>query len=311
MASMRPLQLATLVLLSVIWGSAFMLVKVVLEEVDPLTLVAGRLAGAALFLSLAVAVTGHAFPRDRTAWHAFVFLGLVNNVWPFVLLSWGQDRIDSGLAAIFTASMPLSTVLLAHVWIQERLTPGRTVGVLIGFAGVFVLIGPDLRELTQSSTLGELAILLGVLGYSAGTVFARRYLQNADVIATAAGQTIVGAAVMIPFALAIDQPFDLDLSTKHAIAWATLGVLPSGIAYLLFFPLIRQVSATQASMVSYLIPISAVLLGALVLDERLNAWSFAGLALIIVGVSVVNGGLRSLIQRVRSDERASAIDATS
>jgi drug/metabolite transporter (DMT)-like permease len=299
MNTMRPAQIATLVVLSVIWGSAFMLVKVVLEDVDPLTLVAGRLVFGAATLCVAVAVTGHAFPRDLRAWRALVFLGLVNSVWPFVLLSWGQQHIDSSLAAILTASMPLSTVLLAHVWIDERLTLDRTAGVLIGFAGVFVLIGGDLRRVTDSSTLAELAILAGVLGYSVGAVFAREYLQVADPIATAAGQALIGAAIMVPLALAIDRPFHLDLSTKHAVAWATLGILPSGIAYLLFFPLIRQVTATQASMVSYLIPITAVFLGALVLDERLSANSFVGMALIIVGVWIVNGGSRWRIHRRR------------
>ncbi len=286
-----------------------MLVKVVLEEVDPLTLVAGRLVVGAAVLCIAVAVTGHTFPRDIRAWRAFVLLGLVNNIWPFVLLTWGQQHIDSSLAAILTASMPLSTVLLAHVWIDERLTLDRTAGVLIGFVGVFVLIGADLRQLTDSSTLAELAILVGVLGYSVGTVFARGYLQVADPIATAAGQTLIGAALMVPLALAVDRPFHLDLSTKHAMAWATLGILPSGIAYLLFFPLIRQVTATQASMVSYLIPITAVFLGALVLDERLSAGSFAGLTLIIVGVWVVNGGVRWLVERAQRERRATAIEA--
>lgn len=308
---MRPIQLATLVVLSVIWGSAFMLVKVVLEDVDPLTLVAGRLVVGAATLCVAVALTGHAFPRDLRAWRAFVLLGLANNVWPFVLLTWGQQHIDSSLAAILTASMPLSTVLLAHVWIDERLTLDRTTGVLIGFVGVFVLIGADLRNFTDSSTLAELAILAGVLGYSVGTVFAREYLQEADPIATAAGQALIGAAIMVPLALAIDRPFHLDLSTKHALAWTTLGVLPSGVAYLLMFPLIRQITATQASMVSYLIPITAVFLGALVLDERLGGSSFLGLALIIIGVWVVNGGVRWLVERAQRDRNAPAIETNS
>jgi drug/metabolite transporter (DMT)-like permease len=307
----RPLHLAVLVALSVIWGSAFMLVKVVLEEVEPLTLVAGRLTGACLFLSLAVLVSRHAWPRDRRAWRAFVLLGLVNNVWPFILLTWGQQHIESSLAAILTASMPLSTVVLAHFWIDERLTLDRAVGVLIGFGGVFVLIGADLRELTESSTLGQLAIIGGVLGYSFGTVFARRYLQDADPVATAAGQTLVGATVMIPIALAGDRPFDLSISPKIALAWATLGVLASGVAYLLFFSLIRHITATQASMVSYLIPITAVFLGALVLDERLGANSFVGLALIIIGVWVVSGGGRWLVERTRGERPPAGVEPIS
>ena len=276
--------------LSVIWGSAFMLVKVALEEVDPLTLVAGRLAGAALFIAVVLLLSGRAYPRTRSAWLAFVALGVGNNAWPFTLLTWGQQRIDSSLAAILTSSMTLSTAVLAHFWIKERLTIDRSLGLLVGFAGVFVLIGTDLRDLTQSSTLGQLAVIAGVQGYAFGTVFARRYLQNADSMATVAGQTLVGAALMAPLALAVDRPFDLHLAAKHALAWAALGIVASGIAYLLFFWLLRQVSATQASMVSYLIPITAVLLGAFVLDEKLGANSFAGMGLIIIGVWIVSGG---------------------
>jgi drug/metabolite transporter (DMT)-like permease len=307
----RPRDVLTLVALSVIWGSAFLLVKVVLEEVDPLTLVAGRLVAGAAALSVAVAVTRRSVPRNREAWSVYAFLGIVNNVWPFVLLTWGQQHIDSSLAAILTASMPISTVLVAHFWIDERLTPDRGLGVLIGFAGVFVLIGGDLRQLTDSSTLAQLAILAGVLGYTVGTVFARRYLQQADPLSTAAGQTMVGAIVMVPLALAVDQPFDLDLSAKHAFAWTTLGILASGLAYLLYFSLIRRVTATQASMVSYLIPITAVSLGALVLDERLSMVSFAGLALIILGVFVVNSGMRWFSERTKRSDRLRGVEQIS
>lgn len=285
-----------------------MLVKVALEEVEPLTLVAGRLTGAFLFLAAAVLLAGRSLPRNREAWLAFVLLGVGNNALPFTLLTWGQQHIESSLAAILTASMTLSTAVLAHFWIKERLAIDRALGLLVGFAGVFVLIGADLRDITQSSTLGQLAVIGGVQGYAFGTVFARRYLQTADSMVTAAGQTLVGGALMVPIALGADRPFDLDLSPKHALAWATLAVLASGVAYLLFFWLIRRITATQASMVSYLIPVTAVFLGALVLDERLGANSFAGLALIIIGVWVVNGGGRWLAERMRGEREQVAME---
>jgi drug/metabolite transporter (DMT)-like permease len=300
----RPAHLAVLVALSVIWGSAFMLVKVVLEEVPPMTLVAGRLGGAFVFLMFALMLTGRSLPRNRGAWLAFLALGLGNNVWPFILLTWGQQHIDSSLAAILVASMPLSTVVLAHYWVNERLTIDRTLGILIGFGGVFALIGGDLRDLTESSTLGQLAIIGGVLGYSFGTVFARRYMREADPMVYAAGQTLVGTTIMVPVALAADQPFDLSLSVKTALAWSALGILTSAVAYLLFFWLIRRITATQASMVTYLIPVTAVFLGAIVLDERLGANSFVGLGLIILGVWVVSGGGRWAAERLRRERGA-------
>ena len=288
-------------MLSILWGSAFMLVKVVLDEVPPLTLVAGRLTGAFLFLAVALLVTGRSLPRTRRPWLVFLILGVVNNVFPFTLLTWGQQHIESSLAAILTATMPLSTVVLAHFWVSERLTVDRALGVLIGFGGVFVLIGADLGDLMDSSTLGQLAIVGGVLGYSFGTVFARRYLQDADPPVIAAGQMLVGAAVMVPVALAVDRPFDLSINVKVGLAWATVGVMSSAVAYLLFFWLIRRVTATEVSMVTYLIPITAVFLGILVLDERLGANSFAGLAVIILGVWIVNGGGRWLVERLRGE----------
>jgi drug/metabolite transporter (DMT)-like permease len=279
-----------LVTLSIIWGSAFFLVEIVLEEVPPLTLVAGRLLSAFLFLGTAFVISGRRIPRDRASWQAFVFLGVVNNVFPFIMLTWGQDRIDSSQAAILVASMPLSTVLIAHFWINERLTVDRAVGVLIGFGGVFMLVGADLSDLTGAGTLGQFAVIAGAVGYSTGTVFARRYLQDADIITTATGQTFIGTAIMIPLALAVDFPIDASLSAKTVFAWMALGVFPSGVAYLIFFRLVRQVSATQASMVTYLIPVTAILLGVLVLDETVASSSFAGLALIVAGIWVVNGG---------------------
>jgi drug/metabolite transporter (DMT)-like permease len=300
----RLANVVVLVLLSLIWGSAFAMVKVVLEDVEPATLVAGRMTFAALFLTLALAVAGRAGAlADRRAWFAFGALGVGNNVWPFVLLTWGQQHVESSLAAILVAGMPISTSLLAHFWIRERLTTDRVAGVLVGFAGVFLLIGGDLRDVTDSSTLGQLAIVTGMLGYSFGTVFARRYLGEGDAGVWAAGQTLVGAAIMVPVALAWDRPFDVALSAKTALAWLSLGVVASGVAYLLFFPLIRRVTATQASMVGYLIPIWALLIGVLILDERLPSTAFAGLALIIAGVWVVNGGGLWLAEHVLNGRR--------
>ncbi len=305
---MRLIHFAMLAALSVIWGSAFMLVKVTLEDVPPLTLVAGRITTAFLFLGAILVISGRTLPRSRDAWFAFTFLGIVNNVFPFTLLTWGQQHVDSALAAILVASMPLSTVVLAHVWINERLTLDRALGVLIGFGGVFLLIGGDLQDITGSGTLGQLAIIGGAVGYSTGTVFARRYMVDADPDVTATGQTLVGSVIMIPIALAVDTPFDLSVSVKAGLAWAALGVVASAIAYLIFFRLVRHISATQASMVSYLIPITAVLLGVLVLDESLGASRFVGLAVIIFGVWVVNGGGGWLMARLGRGDAALAVE---
>jgi drug/metabolite transporter (DMT)-like permease len=171
--------------------------------------------------------------------------------------------------------------------------------VLVGFAGAFVLIGPDLGSIAESSTLGQLAVVVASAGYAVGTVFARRYLQERAPVVFALGQMLVASAVLLPVALAVDRPFDLHPSVKASLAWAALGVVSSGLAYVVFFWLIQRLEALQVSLIAYLIPLVAVLMGWLVLDERLGANSFGGLALIVLGVFVVQGGWQTLRSRLR------------
>jgi drug/metabolite transporter (DMT)-like permease len=302
----KPSHLAVLVTLSVLWGSAFMLVDVALEELDPLTLVVGRLAFAAMFSGAVLLITRGSLPWTRRFWAPLAAMAVVNLAFPFTMLTWGQERIDSSLAAILTASMPLSTAVLAHFFIGEQITRDRAAGLAIGFLGVVVLFGPSFDDVTGSSTLGQLAVVAGVVGYSCGTVISRRYLTEDQPAAYSTGQTALAVLLLAPLAIAVDGPADLDLSPKVALAWVGLGVMSTAVAYLLFFWLIRRITATQMSTVSYLIPVSAVILGALVLDERLDSASFAGLALIIAGVWVVNGGglwVRERFSRQRAAPR--------
>lgn len=278
-----------LVVLSCIWGNSFLFTKVAVEEVPPLTLVEGRLLLAGAVLLLLMRPLGLSLSLTPRLWAAITFMGLINNVIPFALITWGQQHIDSSLAAILNATMPLFTVIIAPLWIKERLTGERALGVLIGFAGVFVLIGADLGAIAESSTLGQLAVIGASAGYAVGFVFARRYLQERAPVVFAAGQMVVASALLLPVALAVDRPFDLHTSAKAALSWAALGVVSSGLAYIIFFWLIQRLEALQVSLTAYLIPLVAVFVGWLVLDERLGANSFGGLVLIVLGVFIVNG----------------------
>jgi drug/metabolite transporter (DMT)-like permease len=288
-----------LVLLSFIWGNSFLFTKVVVEEVPPLTLVEGRFLLSTAVLLLLMRALGLSLSLSRGLWVAVAFMGLVNNAIPFVLITWGQQHIDSSLAAILQSTVPLFTVIIAPLWIKERLTLERAVGMLIGFAGVFALIGADLGAIGESSTLGQLAVVAAQAGYATGTVFARRYLQDGAPVVFAAGQMVVASALLLPLALAVDRPFDLHVSAKVALAWVALGVVSSGLAYVVFFWLVQRMEALQVSLVAYLIPMVAVVMGWLVLDERLGANSFGGLALIVLGVFVVQGGWQPLRRRLR------------
>lgn len=287
---MRILYFGILVLLALMWGSSFLFVKVAVEEVPPFTLVAGRLLAALVLLAAIMKVAGYHWPRTRELWITVIILGVTNSAFPFIMLSWGQQHIESSLAGIINASVPISTVTLAHFWIHERLTMDRITGIVVGFLGVVLLIGGDLGDVAQSSVLGQLAVLAGVQGFAFRNVFSRRHLDKAEPIVYASGQVLVAACLVTPLALAVDQPIEITVSLEAALAWAALGVLTSVVTPLLFFWVIRRITATEASMVGYLVPIAAVVLGTLVLDERLGAIHFVGLVAVMIGVWMVNGG---------------------
>lgn len=285
---MRTADAAALLALSLLWGSAFLMVDVVLEDVEPLTIVAGRLIIAAVALA-AVSVLLRTPLPPRSDWPVLFVIGALNTVLPFSLITWAQQHIDSSLAATLNATMPIFVFIMAVAIGAERLRPERAVGVLIGFVGAAVLIGADLTDITSSNTLAQLAVIGGAVGYAVAAIISRERLRG-QATGFALGQMVFGAMIAVPLALAIDgMPALGDVGAKSASAWVALGVLSSGMAYIIFFALIQRVSATGASVVSYLIPIVAAVLGWLVLDEDLGPNLFAGMALILAGMAAVNG----------------------
>lgn len=279
-----------LVLLSLVWGSAFAMVDVVLDDVDPFTIVAGRLALAALLLTVTAVVLGNGLP-PRSAWGVLLVLAIFNNLLPFSLITWAQQHITSSLAATLNATMPLMTFVIAAAAGTERPTADRALGVVVGFVGAAVLIGPDLTDITSSNTIGDLAVLGGSAGYAVSTVIARERLRG-EPIALASGQMIFGALLAVPLALLVDGRPDLTISTQASLSWIGLGALSSGAAYIIFFTLVQRMTATSISLVSYLIPVVATTIGIVVLDEKVRLNLFIGLALIIAGMLLVNGVLR-------------------
>lgn len=287
--------------MSLVWGSAFLLVKVTVEEVPPATLTAGRLTLSAVLLHVMMRASGLRWGRQRSLWATLAFMGLVNNVLPFTLIAWGQQHISSSLAAILNATTPLFTVIVAHLAATERLDFERGLGVAIGFGGAVVLVGPDLGDLTASGTLGQLAVVAGSLGFAVATVVARERLRETEPLVAASGQLAMAALFIAPVALLVDRPFDVTVSPKAAAAWIGLAALPSGLAYVLFLWLIQRITAVQISLVSYLMPVTATFLGWLVLDERLGPNVMAGLLLIILGLLAVNGAMGPALRRLRRE----------
>ncbi len=285
---MKPSHAAQLVLLGVIWGSSYLFIKVAVAGVPPVTLVAGRLVVGAAVLVLALRWRGLRLARGGRAWLHVAVQALVGIVFPFLLIAWGEERIDSSLASILNATTPFFTLLFAVAALRsERLGLGRVAGLALGFAGVAVLTGKGLADLGSGSAQGEIALLLSSVCYGLGFAYARRFLRG-DPITLAASQSLVAAAVVVPLALVAGDPGATRLDAERLGAWLALGVLSSGVAYILYYRLIAAVGATTASFSTYLMPIVGLLWGWLLLGEPLGPRTLAGVALILIGLVVAS-----------------------
>ena len=282
------MDLLLLLILGTLWGSSYLFIKVAVTEVPAMTLVAGRLLLSATILWIVLRIVGQSMPRSRSLWGAYTVMGVLNGTLPYTLITWGEQYIPSNLAALLQGTMPLFTVILAHFLAKdERLTRTRALGVLIGFAGVGVLILPDLRRGLQSNLLGQLAIVASSVSYAGAAIFARSRLRGQPPLASTTGQLTMGALITLPLSLLVDRPFDLSPSLPALASWLGLSILGTVVAYVIYYSLIERTSATFVSTVTYIIPINGLILGALVLGESLTLTLLASLALILFGVLLV------------------------
>lgn len=282
-----------LITLSVLWGGSFFFVGVAVVEVPPLTIVTLRVGLAAIALWCIALVMGLRPPKSLGVWAAFLGMGLLNNVIPFVLIVWGQTKIASGLASILNAATPIFTVIVASMLLpDERATPLKIVGVIVGFVGVVMMIGLPAID-GNSSLLAQVAIITATVSYAFAGVYGRRFKAMAvNPIITAAGQVTASALVLAPITLAVDGPLDIEeasMGTWGAIVG--LAVLSTAVAYVLYFKILESAGATNLLLVTLLIPVSAILLGSLFLNETLEAVHFMGMALIALGLSAIDGRL--------------------
>ena len=288
---------ATLIALAVIWGSAFFCIHVAVHAVPPLTYVWLRvtIAAAALWAYLAWRREPAGLPRS--VWGSMLLLALLNNVIPFILFGWGQTHIASGLASILNATTPIWGVIVAHVFTSdERMTSRKVAGVLLGFGGVALMIGPDLLGSIGNNVLAQLACVAAALLYALAGVWARRFKrQGVSPLSVTTGQLTAGALVMLPVALLFDRPWEQAFPPFSALgAIIVLAVVCSAFAYILYFRLIDSAGATNALLVTLLVPPVAILLGALMLGEIIEARDFAGLGLIALGLAAIDGRLLSV-----------------
>jgi len=272
-----------------LWGSNFMFIKLGVAEVPPATLVATRLVIGAVILVAVVRALGYTFPSIGRAWMPYVVLAVVGNCMPFWFITWGQTSIDSALAGILMAIMPLTTLLLAHFFVAgEHMTRNRVLGFLLGFVGIVVLMGPAaLAGLGGApiEVLAQLSVLAGALCYAANGVIIRVTLRG-DVMVASAAIIAVAAAVSVPVALVVDQPWHLDPGWSAVSILFWIGVGPTAIATLVHLKLIASAGPTFMSLINYCIPIVALLIGVALLGEDPGANAYSGLLLILAGIAL-------------------------
>ncbi len=272
--------------LSLLWGGSFLFVEIALQGLPPLTVVWGRLAGAALILGLVLRARGLALPR--AAWGAALGMGVLNNAVPFTLFALAQGRIDGGLAAIVNATTPLWTVVVAHLFTaDERITLPKAAGLAFGLAGVAVMAGGA----GGGEAAAILACLAAALSYGLAGVWGRRFRRmGVAPLATAFGQVAASTLVMTPVWLALDRPWTLPLpGAAPLLAVAAIATLSTALAYLIYFRLLARAGATNLSLVTFLIPVSAVALGVVVLGEQVLPRHLGGFLLIAAGLLAMDG----------------------
>jgi len=275
-----------LLALSAMWGSAFLFIKLGVSSVPPATLVASRIALGALILCVALRWRGLVLPPLGRAWLPFVVIALVGNSAPFFLISWGQQTVDSALAGILMAIMPLTTLLLAHFFVAgERMTFWRTSGFVIGFSGIVVLMGPAALAGLDGNIVAELAVLGGAICYATNSVISRRVIKT-DFLVASAAVMIVATLMTLPLALVIDRPWQLSPARDSVAAIIWLGIGPTALATILYFELIASAGPTFMSLVNYLTPVIAIVAGVLLLGEQPGVTAYAGLGLILFGIAV-------------------------
>jgi len=283
-----------LLTLSVLWGGSFFFIEVLVEHLPPLTIVTLRVGLAAITLWLIILARKYKIPGTLKAWSALIIVGFLNNALPFSLITWGQTHINSGLSSIFNATTPFFTVIVAGALLaDERITRNKLLGVLIGIIGVSILIGLDALKGITGSVFGQLAVLGAAISYAFAGVFARRFKAlGISPLMVATGQVSTAAIMLAPLALMVDKPWTLAVPPAPIIgAMLGLAFLSTVVAYILYFRLIASAGATNAALVTFIIPISAILLGVFILEETFTPIQAIGMALIGVGLVVMDGRL--------------------
>jgi drug/metabolite transporter (DMT)-like permease len=277
------------ILLGTIWGSSFLWIKIAVQEIGPLLLVALRLLFGIFALLVVVAYNRPQWPRQRRVWVNLALLGLINNALPYTLISWGEQYIDSAVAAVLNSTTPLFTMLIAHLFLtDDHMTRQRVISLFLGFTGIVLLFSRDLLAGPQGSLLGQMAVLLASISYAFASVFARRTTRGLSPVVQALVPLLSADLLLWTLAPAAESPLTLPQLPLTWLSLIWLGVLGTGAAFLLYFYLLHSVGPTRTVLVTYIFPLVGVALGVIFLNESLDWQLMAGAVMVSASVVLVN-----------------------
>ena len=297
---MAILEWMMLIALAAVWGASFFFNRVAVNELPVFTVVVSRVALAAILLLVILRLKGERMPADHRVWMAFFGMGLLNNVIPFSLIVWGQQHIASAVASILNASTPLFGVIFAHfLTSDEKISVNKLLGVVAGFAGVVIMIGFDVLDTLGTTVVAQIMCLAGAVSYALAGIFGRRFrAMGITPMATATGQVIASSILLLPLMAIVDRPWTLDTPSMAAVgALIGLAAISTALAYVLYFRILATAGTTNLLLVTFLIPASAIMLGVLFLGESLLPKHLFGLALIGVGMAIIDGRLWQLVRQ--------------
>ena len=286
-----------IIILSILWGGSFFFVGIAVKEIPPFTIVLCRVALASIILLAVVHLKGDNLPSSKGLWGGFIIMGALNNLIPFSLIVWGQTHIESGLASILNGTTPIFSVVLAHFLTRdERLTTNRMTGVLIGWIGVAVLIGFESLRGFGIEVIGQIAVLGAAFSYACAAIYGRRF-KGLSPLVVATGMLCGSTTMMTPVALFVEQPWNLSPSMMTIAAIFGLAAISTSFAYIIYFRVLATSGPTNLLLVTFLIPLSAILLGVMVLGEQLGWNTFVGMGLIFIGLIAIDGRLLKIFKR--------------
>lgn len=291
--------LSLMILLAALWGPSFVFIKVGVETIPPMTLVFGRVALAAVLLYVVLRWQHGRLPGSLTIWKHIAVVALIHNAIPFFLFAWGEQYVDSALASILNGTIPLFTILLAHFFTQDdHLTPAKVIGVLVGFAGMLVLVYPSFQDGVVATAWGVLALVLASFLYGVAIVYGRNHLRGLPPLVAPTGQMMMASLYLLPLMLLLERPWTLPAPSMPSIlSMLALAVLGTALAFIVYYKLLERAGASYLSMVAYMIPVFGIFFGVILLDEQLTSEMILGGALILFGVMIVNGLFNALFAR--------------